>query len=96
MRDVTYSKPRSEPNTVPLGVKLTDNEITNGLAFKLVTSSQHCAKGKADAVRNDAGKMWIEFFLEWAMFGGTLKTIMRKRGWIKVPPYYFPPGFMNK
>jgi hypothetical protein len=24
--------------------------------------------------------------------GFKLKTIMRKRGWIKVPPYYYPPG----
>ncbi|WP_394578670.1 hypothetical protein [Cytobacillus firmus] len=96
MRDVTSSKQKSGPNAVHLGVKLRDSEITNGITFKLVTSSQLYAKGKADAVRNDAGKMWIEFFLEWAMFGGTLKTIMRKRGWIKVPPYYFPSGFINK
>jgi hypothetical protein len=25
-------------------------------------------------------------------FGTSLKNTMRKRGWIKVPPYYYPPG----
>ncbi len=96
MDDVTSSKPKSEPNNVPLGVKLTDDENANGLTFNLVTCYQLFAKRQADAVRNDAGKIWIEFFLEWAMFGGTLKTLMRKRGWLKVPPYYYPPGFPNK
>ncbi|WHY59884.1 hypothetical protein [Cytobacillus firmus] len=96
MHDVTSSKPKSEPNAVSIGIKLTDDEITNGLAFKLVKCSQHFAKGQADAVHSDVGKIWLEFFLEWAMFGGTLSTLMRKRGWLKVPPYFDPPGFPNK
>ncbi|OLS40014.1 DUF3231 family protein [Bacillus sp. MRMR6] len=93
--DVTSSKPNSDPNGVPLGVKLTDEEITNGIAFKLVICSQTCAKGQSDAIRNEVGILWIEFFLEWAVFGATLKTLMRKRGWLKVPPYYYPPGFQQ-
>ena len=92
LADVTSSKPSSDPNGVPLGVKLTDEEITNGVAFKLVTCSQACAKGQADSVRNDIGVIWLQFFYEWVAFGGTLKTLMRKRGWLKVPPYYYPPG----
>ncbi|MBP1949659.1 DUF3231 family protein [Virgibacillus litoralis] len=90
--DVTSSKPNSEPNEIPLGVKLTDNEITNGIAFKLVTCMQSCAKGQADALRSDIGMIWLNFYSDWVMFGTTLKTLMRKRGWIKVPPYYYPPG----
>ncbi|MED4016112.1 DUF3231 family protein [Sutcliffiella cohnii] len=94
--DVSSTKPNSDPTDVPLGVKLTDEEITNGLAFKLVACSQFCAKGQANAIRNDVGTMWIEFFFEWAVFGATLKTLMRKRGWLKVPPYYYPPGSPQK
>lgn len=90
--DVTSAKPHSAPNEISLGVELTDDEITNGVAFKLVTCSTACAKGQSDSVRNDAGNMWTEFFLEWTMFGATLKTLMRKRGWLKVPPYYYAPG----
>ncbi|WP_407271294.1 DUF3231 family protein [Radiobacillus sp. PE A8.2] len=90
--DVTSAKPDSVPNEVPLGVKLTDDEITNGIAFKLVTCIQACAKGQADSVRTDVGLMWLEFYSEWVTFGTTLKTLMRKRGWLKVPPYYYPPG----
>ncbi|MCD8508454.1 MAG: DUF3231 family protein [Bacillus sp. (in: Bacteria)] len=90
--DVTSTKPKSEPNDVPLGVKLTDDEIANGIAFKLVTCMLYCARGQADAIRSDVGITWLNFFSEWVTFGTTLKTLMRKRGWLKVPPYYYPPG----
>jgi hypothetical protein len=90
--DSTAAKPNSDPNDIPLGVKLTDSEIANGVAFKLVTCLQASSKGQADSIRDDVGIMWLQLYLEWAMFGTTLKTLMRKRGWLKVPPYYYPPG----
>jgi hypothetical protein len=90
--DVTSAKPNSEPKDIPLGVKLNDIEIANGVTFKLVTCLQACSKSQADAIRNDLGMMWLGFYLEWSVFGTTLKTLMRKRGWLKVPPYYYPPG----
>ncbi|UTR12615.1 DUF3231 family protein [Evansella sp. LMS18] len=90
--DVTSAKPVSNPNEIPLGVKLTDDEIANGIAFKMVLCAQHCAKGQADAIRYDIGMLWLEFFSEWVTFGATLKALMRKRGWLKVPPYYYTPG----
>jgi hypothetical protein len=90
--DVTSAKPKSNSKDIPLGVKLTDDEIANGIAFKMVLLLQQCAKGQADAIRNDAGMMWLEFYSDWAFLGNTLKSLMRKRGWLKVPPYYYPPG----
>lgn len=90
--DVTSSKPNSDSKDIPLGVKLSDDEITNGIAFKLITCMQACAKGQGDAIRNDLGMIWFRFYLEWTNFGTTFKTLMRKRGWLKVPPYYYPPG----
>lgn len=90
--DVTAAKPQSDPNQIPLGVKLTDDEIANGVAFKMVTLMTMCGKGHADAIRNDIGTMWLKFYIEIVAFGTTLKTLMKKRGWLKVPPYYYPPG----
>ncbi|MFC4321983.1 DUF3231 family protein [Litchfieldia salsa] len=94
--DVTSAKPKSDPKEVPLGVKLSDDEISNGIAFKVVTLMQLCGKGQADAVRSDVGMIWLEFYSEFTTFGATLKTLMRKRGWLKVPPYYYPPGYPEK
>ncbi|MFD1039089.1 DUF3231 family protein [Virgibacillus byunsanensis] len=90
--DVTSAKPKSEPNEIPLGVKLTDDEIANGVAFKLIVCMQACAKGQGDSIRNDIGMVWLNFYSEWVVLGTTLKTLMRKRGWLKVPPFYYPPG----
>nr|WP_275899606.1 DUF3231 family protein [Bacillus piscicola] len=94
--DVTSAKPKSSPNDIPLGVKLTDNEITNGVAFKLITCLKLCAKSQGDAIRNDISIMWLQFYAEWVTIGATLKTLMRKRGWLKVPPYYYPPGLPSE
>ncbi len=90
--EVTSAKPKSNPKEIPLGVKLTDDEITNGITFKLMTCLQACAKGQVDAIRNDVAVMWLQYYSEWVTIGATLKTLMRKRGWLKVPPYYYPPG----
>ncbi|MFC4559034.1 DUF3231 family protein [Virgibacillus kekensis] len=89
-------KPESQPQEVPLGVKLTDSELANGVALKLATCLQICAKAQADSLRQDIGGIWIGFFTEWVTFGSTLKTLMRHRGWINVPPYYVPPGSPQK
>lgn len=90
--EVASAKPMSNSKEIPLGVKLTDDEITNGVAFKVVNCMLTCSKGQVDSVRNDIGMMWLQFYSEWTTIGTTLKTLMRKRGWLKVPPYYYPPG----
>ncbi|MFD1738178.1 DUF3231 family protein [Bacillus salitolerans] len=89
---VASPKPDSDNNDIPLGVKLTDDEIVNGVAFKFVTISQLSSKGQVDAIRNDVAMMWLEYYSEIVTFGATLRVLMRKRGWLKVPPYYVPPG----
>lgn len=38
-------KPESEPNSVPPGVKLTDDEIANALSIKVVANYMMCATG---------------------------------------------------
>lgn len=86
------SKPKSEPNSVPLGVKLTDDEIANFISIKVASNLVICSTNMTQCVRNDLGLMWARFHAEKMVFGMELKTAMRKRGWIKVPPYYYPPG----
>lgn len=90
--ELPASKPASDPNDIPLGAKSTDDEITNGVGIKVATAIMQCATGQAQSIRNDLGLMWVKFHLEMVTFGTTLKTLMQKRGWIRVPPYYYPPG----
>lgn len=91
----TEDRPNSDPNAVPLGVKMTDDEIANGVSIKTVTAIIHCATSSAQSIRNDVGMMWVHFMNEKMIFGQSLKTLLRQRGWIKVPPYYYPPGLPN-
>lgn len=93
--DVTQEKPKSEPSDVPLGVKMTDDEITNGVSVKLASANVACANAQSQSIRNDFAIMFVQFQAEQLTFSATLKTLMRKRGWIKVPPYYYPPGLPN-
>lgn len=86
------TKPVSDPNDVPLGVKLSDNEIANGVSLKTATAAMECAMGNAQAIRADLNLMWTEFNAELLVFGTTTKVLLRRRGWLKVPPYYYPPG----
>lgn len=90
--EASEPKPLSEPNQVPLGVKMTDSEITNLVSVKIATSITTCAAAVAQSIRNDVGLMFLEFQMEAVSYGALLKSVMRKRGWIKIPPAYLPPG----
>jgi putative hemolysin len=93
---VSEDKPKSDPNAIPPGVKITDNEIANGLALKSTAGLIHCATSAAASVRVDVGILWSEFLAEQLTYGMTLKTKMRKRGWLKHPPSFTPPGIGHK
>ncbi len=85
-------RPLSYSQAVPLGVKMTDDEIMNGLGIKTAASITHCAAAVSQCIRNDIATMFTQCMLEKMKFGASLKDLMRQRGWIKVPPYYYPPG----
>ncbi|MDO7786548.1 DUF3231 family protein [Desulforamulus aquiferis] len=85
-------KPHSNPEDVPLGVKMTDDEIANGISVKQVSTLTLCATGLAQSIRSDIGEMWLRFLTDRVKFGAYFMPLLRKRGWIKVPPSYYPPG----
>lgn len=85
-------KPVSEPSAVPLGVKLTDDEIANGISIKTASAIMSCASAASQCIRSDVGVMFTHFLTEKLKYGASLKALMRKRGWIKIPPYYVPNG----
>ncbi|MCI3920401.1 DUF3231 family protein [Paenibacillus sp. TRM 82003] len=89
---LSEQKPESEPNAIPLGAKFTDDEIANMISIKVAGAVVQCATGMAQSIRNDVGMLWGGLMTEYIPFGTKLKTKMRYRGWIKVPPYYYPPG----
>jgi hypothetical protein len=89
---VSEPKPYTDPLAIPPGVKLTDGEIANGLALKIIMMSTQSSTAAAQGVRTDMGALWVKFLTESLAYGMTLKTKMRKRGWAKFPPPFKPPG----
>ncbi|MBB6635048.1 DUF3231 family protein [Cohnella thailandensis] len=89
-------KPKSEAGAVPAGARMTDDEIANILAAKLLLVTKECCRSMLEAVRSDLGLMWANMLYEQAKFGANLKVKMRERGWLKSPPAYYPPGAPNQ
>ncbi|USL45273.1 DUF3231 family protein [Priestia megaterium] len=89
---LSESKPQSNPSDVPLGVKLTDDELANSLNIKMVILITYCANAIIQSARNDVTLIWMEYLQEYMTFGATLKELVKRRGWLKVPPYYYAPG----
>ncbi|GAA0342223.1 hypothetical protein GCM10008967_35750 [Bacillus carboniphilus] len=84
--------PESDPNDIPNGVKLTDDVIANELSLKIASLIVHAATAASESIRTDVGLLFVQFQAEKFAFATRLKHLMRKRGWIKVPPFYVPPG----
>jgi hypothetical protein len=92
---VNPDKPISEPSAVPEGVKLTDDEIANLISVKIASSITFCAQAMSKTVRTDVGMLFFEIQIELMKFAAPLKNLMKERGWLRIPPYYNPPGKTN-
>lgn len=90
--EISQPKPDSDPGSIPMGVKSSDEEIANALVLKITSGTAAYAAAAAQCVRNDVGAMWLTFQSEFVAFGINLKRLMRKHGWLKIPPLYVPPG----
>ncbi len=90
------SKPKSDPTDIPQGVKLTDSEIANGISVKNIAAINLCSVSITQTLRVDVGAMWLKFFLDKVKSTTKLRTVMGKRGWLKVPPPYNPSGIPKK
>ncbi|WP_274364777.1 DUF3231 family protein [Paenibacillus thermotolerans] len=84
--------PKSNAESIPLGAKMTDEIIANELSIKITSLIMCAAGGACESVRTDLGAMFAQFLGEKMLLGTRLKQLMRYRGWIKVPPFYVPPG----
>lgn len=90
------AKPKSDPDSVPLGVKYTDEELANLVSAKIAAEITVIGQGLAVCVRNDACEMFFRIQVELFKYGSSFKKMMRDRGWLKIPPYYYPPGAPTK
>jgi hypothetical protein len=89
-------KPKTDPNAVPQGAKETDFEIAQSLSLKIALAAVQCATAASTSIRTDVGMMFVNFQLEQMTYSTSLKNTMAKRGWLRIPPPYHPPGKPDK
>jgi hypothetical protein len=92
---LSESKPRSMPEAIPLGVKLTDHELANILAGNVYIAIHESCRNMTEAIRTDVSLMWGNFLFELVKYSAKLKVKMREREWLRIPPAYHPPGIPN-
>jgi hypothetical protein len=85
-------KPDSNPNNIPQGVKFTDDEIANLIVGKLAASIALCGQALSESLRTDVGFIILRTMSRLLQYNAPYRSMMRKRGWVKVPPYYYPFG----
>jgi len=90
--EIPATKPKSDPNSIPLGAKATDSEIANLISVKIASNIVMCSTNMGQSIRTDIGLMWLKFHTEKIILGSKVKILMQQKGWLKIPPYYYPPG----
>ncbi|WP_184662939.1 DUF3231 family protein [Texcoconibacillus texcoconensis] len=89
-------KPQQTLSDIPAGIHISDDELANGVSIKVAAAIIESATGQSQAIRTDLGMMWAKMQSEMLTFSTTLKSLMKHRGWVKVPPYYQPSGNRQK
>lgn len=85
-------KPDSSPESIPLGVKFTDEELANLIMGKISACIALCGQALAQCLRNDVGLLLLQSMGSLLKYGTPYKSLMKKRGWLIAPPFYYPPG----
>lgn len=94
--DPPVEKPVSDPKAIPLGAKFTDDELANTLTINFVYAADMCATAASQCLRTDVGLMFIRFQIDKLSLGFKARNLMKRKGWLKTPPYYQPPGSPNQ
>ncbi|WP_191963100.1 DUF3231 family protein [Virgibacillus necropolis] len=55
-----------------------------------------CVGYASQCLRTDVALMFLKFQTDKLAIALKTKDLMMKRGWLKVPPFYHPPGSPNQ
>lgn len=80
--------PQLPHSDTPFGEKPTDAQIANLVIFNLNQGINYCAEYLTNAIRADVGYTFMKILTKKVMFGATIKPLLLKNGWVKIPPTY--------
>ncbi|CAM3905678.1 DUF3231 family protein [Marinicrinis lubricantis] len=85
---VSPEKAVSEYSNTPKDAKLSDEEIANQLSWAILMGIQIGVRGLTESVRADVGALFAKYQMLQMVWGLTMKQLMVKRGWLRVPPNF--------
>lgn len=86
----TPMKPVADYREIPNGAKLSDEEIANLMSFNLLLGVNYASRGLTESIRVDVGGLFFKIIARKTVLGNSLKQLMEKRGWLRIPPKYNP------
>lgn len=80
------------PSQIPFGARFTDEEMANTLVINFIMAADLCATAASQSLRADVGLFFLGFQTDKLTLGLKAKTMMQKKGWLKIPPFYSSTG----
>lgn len=59
---------------------------------RFIAATDMCATVASQSLRTDVALMFLKFQTDKLSLGLKAKELMRENGWLKIPPFYQPPG----
>ncbi|MGO4273324.1 DUF3231 family protein [Paenibacillus sp. TAF58] len=88
LQEASPEKPIGDFRNIPVGSKLSDEEIASLLSFNIVLGINYACRGMTESVRPDVAAMFARFQMKKFTYAITLKDVLMKKGWLKAPPYF--------
>jgi len=88
MPPTTPEKPLGDYRDIPVGAKLTDEEMANLLSFNLALGVGYAARGLSESIRADVGLQFSKILMRKTLHGLIVKRYLEKHEWLRVPPAY--------
>jgi hypothetical protein len=79
-------KPKADPWQIPPGARFDDGQVANMIVIKIQGLLVFCHEGLSRSLQQDLAAMYYAFQTHVLAQGGSLASLMRKRGWLRVPP----------
>lgn len=85
-------KPVAKESDIPPGAKFTDIEIAEMLVVMFRNGLQLVQHGTLECLNYDMGALLLQMEADGFRDSLMLREMMEKRGWLKAPPQWHPPG----
>lgn len=84
----TPEKPKANLEDIPVGARVTDQEIAAGLSMDIAAGLVSCSQIIGQSIREDVAMMFGQFHMQKAAIGGKVLRLNKEKGWLIPPPLH--------